>query len=247
MQGSEPDKELSYNEWKARIDHIKDMADAMSFTNSSCTSYTSASTIRGIGSTSGKAIQFVGEAVVHLGARVAIEYRLRRALAYQGNFSREINESMIVMADILEYLRLGLYPDIIRFRAWLILLGWMAQPTFRYGGPDVMAYVLEKWTVGDVGLLINQIYICALSNWSFHLIESRKPANVPKFTARQRSKMSKGVLSIIHALRSDDRRAEVAELCASLDNWTIRRQVISSNIIMLTETSFDITLAGTPC
>jgi len=137
---------------------LEEEADRMSVSGTSF----SASTMRGLGTTSGKAIMIVGELALRAGERVGMEMKLRR-----DNFRLRRDNDRIprrLLDNILEYQRLRIYPDSIRRQAWSML-----DNILKRGNMHICHQIVDimlRWPQNEVYLLLRQLYTRALSNWA---------------------------------------------------------------------------------
>ncbi|CAL1707182.1 unnamed protein product [Somion occarium] len=175
-------------------------ADLASATMSRSSGDVSLSTLVGLGTTSGKAVMKVGEIVVQGVDMIGIAVRLHRIgnmlEAEHGHIPHDCYE------EVLEYGRPGLYPRLIRTRAWTLLLRLMERQRVQ-GIVDT----LVQWYELDIQMFIRQLYIFKSSGWQMRLLtdprvvsDSRLP-NTPQLSVNEQDKnMASSYLTIISSL-----------------------------------------------
>lgn len=188
--------------WEAQMRQIEIEADQMSMTNASRWSHAN-STIKGLGTTSGKGIMKVGEMAIRAGETVVVRLKLQRASLALSNAARSPYTrriiSQAVVEDILEYQRLGCYTEAVRSQAWRLLLQLVSNldlvesllrlPTFSATTPDE--------ATGDLILLLRQMSVCAASDWSFY--PGHHEQSIKQFS-RENANRTAGFLRLIYAV-----------------------------------------------
>jgi len=147
-------------------------ADEASISLSRSGSSRSLSTLRGLGTASGKAIMIVGETVIRGAETIIIRSKLRKINA----LLREKNDDFVpyeVYEDLLELQRVGLYSRSIRFAAWDLLLLLMERKRTQR-----IVELISEWPPVETQLLLRQLAVFKLSGWTMH---PARIAPVPAF------------------------------------------------------------------
>ncbi|TCD63055.1 hypothetical protein EIP91_006042 [Steccherinum ochraceum] len=119
---------------------------------------TSASSFRGLGSLSGKAIMGVGNLVIKGVERVDIQVKLRRIATQLGRDDCKISPA--AMADMFEFQRAGLYPKKVRRRAMqLVVLVMSRRRTY-----EQLLQGLLQQPLDEICLFLEQLCCLKFSN-----------------------------------------------------------------------------------
>ncbi|TCD63057.1 hypothetical protein EIP91_006044 [Steccherinum ochraceum] len=121
----------------------------------------SESTLRGLGTVSGKAIMAVGKFALQSIERVTIQNRLRKISEQLQTEEGYLTPDMY--EDVLELQRIGLYSKRIRLQAWDLILTLMERRR-----TERMVDVILKWPSVEVQLLLRQLSVFKLSGWTLH-------------------------------------------------------------------------------
>ncbi|CAL1713819.1 unnamed protein product [Somion occarium] len=140
-------------------------ADALSLTLTQTT--TSRTTIRGIGADTGRFIMSIGDMLLRGIENVSIQIRLQ-SLATALNFEERVNVpayiSSRICTDLLELQRVGLYSIDVRRQAWRMILFVLE----REHGATQVANAIVDWPPVEIQLLIRQLAMCKLSDWTLY-------------------------------------------------------------------------------
>lgn len=160
-----------YNSWRLGMEQVEKCAEEMSISNATLSS--TRSTLRGLGTTSGKGIMAVGAFAILLGDKATVQFRLRRAASTATNLEATVSDLETVLGDILEYQRMGLYPVRVQEKAWQVLMTFMKRKDFAHRLLPIWAGALFSesdrlvWSRGDTYLPLEKMFVCAKHDWIF--------------------------------------------------------------------------------